>query len=59
MKTAVRALVLGMLLTGFAANHMLASKSATAGKTTVMVSSSAMPMPSCEPGQSGCGSGGW
>lgn len=26
MKTAVRALVLGMLITGFAADHMLASK---------------------------------
>jgi hypothetical protein len=55
MKTAVRALVLGMLLTGFAANHMLASKPASTGKTTVMVSTSAMPVPSCEPGKSTCG----
>lgn len=59
MKTAVRALVLGMLLTGFAANHMLASKSASTGKTTVMVSSSAMPTPMCDPGKSTCGMGGW
>ena len=56
MKTAVRALVLGMLLTGFAANHMLASHSAPTSKTTVMVSNSAMPTPMCDPaGHGGCG----
>ncbi len=48
MKIAVRALVLGMLITGFAADHMLASKSATANNKTTMVAS-AMPMPPCGP----------
>jgi hypothetical protein len=56
MKIAVRALVLGMLITGFAADHMLASKSAPTSKTTVMISTSAMPMPMCDPGKGGsCG----
>ena len=56
MKIAVRALVLGMLITGFAADHMLASKStSTNSKTTMIASNSAMPVPSCEPGSSGCG----
>ncbi len=56
MKIAVRALVLGMLITGFAADHMLASKStSTNSKTTMVASASAMPMPTCEPGSSGCG----
>lgn len=55
MKTAVRALVLGMLITGFAADHMLASKSvATTPNTTMVVSNSASPVPSCEPGTA-CG----
>lgn len=50
MKTAVRALVLGMLITGFAADHMLASKSvSTNGKVVVASVSSSMPMPSCNP----------
>ena len=56
MKIAVRALVLGMLITGFAADHMLASKSAPTSKTTVMVSASAMPVPMCDPrGGGSCG----
>jgi hypothetical protein len=56
MKIAVRALVLGMLITGFAADHMLASKSATTSKTTVMVSTTAAPVPMCDPKSSdGCG----
>jgi len=56
MKIAVRALVLGMLLTGFAANHMLASQAASTSKTTVIVSSSAMPTPMCDPrGGGACG----
>jgi hypothetical protein len=55
MKTAVRALVLGMLVTGFAADHMLASKSvATAPNTTMVASNSSSPVPMCEPGQA-CG----
>lgn len=55
MKTAVRVLVLGMLVTGFAADHMLASKSvATTPNTTIAASSSASPVPSCEPGTT-CG----
>jgi hypothetical protein len=50
MKTAVRALVLGMLITGFAADHMLASKSvSTNGKVVVAGFSSALPMPMCNP----------
>jgi len=55
MKIAVRALVLGMLITGFAADHMLASKSTTVSPNTTMVASSAMPIPYCQPGSSTCG----
>ena len=56
MKIVVRALVLGMLITGFAADHMLASKStSTNSKTTMVASNSAAPMPSCNPGSSTCG----
>jgi len=55
MKTAVRALVLGMLITGFAADHMLASKSvATTPNTTMVANNSAVPMPGCAPGTT-CG----
>ena len=55
MKTAISALVLGMLVTGFAADHMLASKSvATTPNATMVVSNSASPMPTCEPGTA-CG----
>ena len=55
MKIAVRALVLGMLITGFAADHMLASKSvATTPATTMVASNSASPVPICEPGTT-CG----
>lgn len=55
MKVAVRALVLGMLITGFAADHMLASKAVAATPNTTMVASNiACPIPSCEPGQA-CG----
>ena len=56
MKIAIRALVLGMLITGFAADHMLASKSTTVSPNTTMVASnSAMPVPNCQPGQTTCG----
>ena len=51
MKIAIRALVLGMLITGFAADHMLASKSITSATTTMVASNFAGPVPSCEPGQ--------
>ena len=57
MKIAIRALVLGMLITGFAADHMLASKSTTAttNNTTMVASVSAMPIPNCQPGSTTCG----
>jgi hypothetical protein len=54
MKIAVRALVLAMLITGFAADHMLASKSTGTPNATMMASNSACPIPSCEPGKT-CG----
>jgi hypothetical protein len=55
MKFAIRALVLGMLITGFAADHMLANKSvAMTPNTTMVASNSAVPMPTCEPGTA-CG----
>lgn len=55
MKIAIRALALGMLITGFAADHMLASKSvATTPNTTMVASMSASPVPMCEPGST-CG----
>lgn len=57
MKIAVRALVLGMLITGFAADHMLASNSATANSKTTVVATSAAPAPPCGP--SGCDTSGW
>lgn len=55
MKFAIRALVLGMLITGFAADHMLANKAvAMTGNTIMVASNSAVPVPSCEPGTA-CG----
>ena len=55
MKIAVRVLVLGMLITGIAADHMLASNSASATpNATMLASNSACPIPSCEPGKA-CG----
>lgn len=55
MKLAIRALVLGMLITGFAADHMLATKSAATTPSTVMVASNmASPMPTCKIGTT-CG----
>ena len=55
MKIIVRTLVLGMLVTGFAADHMLASKSpATTPNTTMVASNSECPVPICEPGKT-CG----
>ena len=54
MKIAVRALVLGMLITGFAADHMLATKTAPATTTATIASASAAPMPGCRLGTS-CG----
>ena len=55
MKIAIRALVLGMLITGFAADNMLATKTAPTAPNAVMVASNAAgPVPTCEPGQT-CG----
>ena len=55
MKIAIRALVLGMLITGFAADHMLASKSAaTTPNATMVASNTACPIPTCAPGST-CG----
>lgn len=55
MKIIVRAFVLGMLLTGFASNHMLASKTPATNGKTMIASTSAIPIPGCEPGKSTCG----
>jgi hypothetical protein len=56
MKIAVRALALGLLITGFAADHMLATKTTSSAPTASMIASaSAMPIPTCRPGRSGCG----
>ncbi len=55
MKIAIRALVLGMLITGFAADHMLANKTAPTSTTTMVASNSATPVPFCQPGKSTCG----
>jgi|GEM_PF-3745651 len=55
MKIAVRAFVLAMLITGFAADNMLATKAApTTTVTTMTASNSAEPMPGCNPGRA-CG----
>ncbi|MGC1870086.1 MAG: hypothetical protein WA700_03940 [Acidobacteriaceae bacterium] len=55
MKFAIRALVLGMLITGFAADHMLANKAVpTTSNTTMVASNSAAPVPMCDPGST-CG----
>ena len=53
MKIAVRVLVLGMLVTGFAADHMLATKTAPTTGTTMVASNSAAPMPTCRSGACG------
>lgn len=58
MKIAVRALVLGMLITGFAADHMLATKTAPTTTATMTASLTAVPMPGCNLGSS-CGSDKW
>lgn len=50
MKIAVRALVLGMLITGFAADHMLATKTAPENTATIVTTASALPVPYCKPG---------
>ena len=55
MKITVRALVLGMLLTGFAADHYMSAKT-TPNQTVMIASASAIPAPSCEPGTT-CGMG--
>lgn len=55
MKIAIRALVLGMLITGFAADHMLASKATTTANTTMVALNAAGPVPTCRPGSSTCG----
>jgi hypothetical protein len=49
MKIIVRALALGMLLTGFVADHYVSAKTTSSVKT-VMVASSANPIPFCNPG---------
>ena len=55
MKIVIRTLVLGMLITGFAADHMLASKSTTPFQSaTVVASNAACPIPTCAPGST-CG----
>lgn len=54
MKIAVRALVLGMLITGFAADHMLATKAAPTTAPS-MISMTSGPSPYCQPGISTCG----
>ena len=54
MKFAVRVLVLGMLVTGFAADHMLANKTAPATSATTVASASASPIPFCKPGSPNC-----
>ncbi len=55
MKIAIRTLVLGMLITGFAADHMLAFKSTTPTQSsTMIVSNTVCPMPTCAPGST-CG----
>lgn len=48
MKIAVRALVLGMLITGFAADHYMSAKT-TSSHQVMIASSSAAPMPMCSP----------
>ncbi len=54
MKIAVRAFVLAMLITGFAADHMLATKTAPTSSTTTMTAgANAYPMPSCKSGSCG------
>ncbi|MEO6828725.1 MAG: hypothetical protein ABI164_02875 [Acidobacteriaceae bacterium] len=58
MKFAIRALVLGMLITGFAADHMLATKAASTTASTTMTASTAGPIPMCRLGTS-CGMGRW
>lgn len=60
MKIAVRAIALGLLLTGFAATHMQATKSAPATSTSAVASLNAAPIPMCEPGKGqSCGMDQW
>jgi hypothetical protein len=52
MKVFVRSLVIALAVTGAFATSF-------AAKATAPVKTSAMPVPTCQPGYSDCGIGGW
>jgi hypothetical protein len=56
MKVIVRSLVIALAVTGAVASTFV---SATPAKATITAKSSAMPMPTCAPGDGSCGLGGW
>ena len=59
MKIIVRALVLGMLITGFAADHYTSAKT-TSNQKVMVASNSAVPIPMCSPSDpTGCGTDKW
>lgn len=59
MKTIVRAFVVALALTGFAASTQTSSASNTSSKVTI-AKTSAIPVPSCPPyDPNACGMGDW
>ena len=59
MKTIVRAFVVALALTGFAASTQIPTAAKTSSKVTI-AKTSAVPVPSCPPDDpNGCGMSGW
>jgi hypothetical protein len=57
MNTIVRSLVIALAVTGAIATTY--SSASTAKTTVTATKTSAMPVPTCEPGSGDCGMGGW
>lgn len=61
MKTIVRAFVVALALTGFAASTQISTAASTSNKVTI-AKTSAVPIPTCppnDPNACGMSSGGW
>lgn len=60
MKTIVRAFVVALALTGFAASTQISTSTSKASSKVTMAKVSAAPVPSCPPNDpNACGMSGW
>lgn len=60
MKNIVRAFVVALALTGFAASTQISTAATSTSNKVTVAKSSAMPVPSCAPDDpNGCGIKGW